>query len=144
MKKIFVYSPVKGRTNTEIAKTSEKLLWIAKAIFGDFERVYGPTASELEKMRQGIVTEYKDIDLWNLGWFALCMAQADYFIGVEIRDVWDEFTCEVARFATMDGNDRSILIDGRYVMDDYEEYVTKLRQAQDAKANAKSPTVALL
>ena len=89
MKKLFISCPMKGRTETDIRQSMEKMHKIAEAVFGE----------ELEVIPSYIEDhppESADVAVWYLGESIKMMADADYFIGV--YDSADEFSgCAIER-----------------------------------------------
>lgn len=85
MKKLFISCPMKGRTEGNIGKSMEKMHKIAELIF-DEELEVIPTYIENKAPAN------KNEALWCLGESIKKMAEADYFIGV---DIWDFKGCMI-------------------------------------------------
>lgn len=89
MKKLFISCPMKGRTETDIRQSMEKMHKIAEAVFGE----------ELEVIPSYIEDnppETANVAVWYLGESIKMMAAADYFVG--IYDSADEFSgCAIER-----------------------------------------------
>ena len=110
MKKLFISCPVKGRKIEEVIKTRKKMHAIAEIMFDE----------KLEVIDSVMAREVNDGDTFeSLVHHLNCMKDADYFIGVNlcgITDDWNDFWHE-QRIAQDYGIDKHML-DSRYVCPD--------------------------
>lgn len=117
MKKLFVSVPMKYRTEEEIRKSIKKMKAIAEAITGE----------ELELI-DSYVEDNPPQDsqqaIWYLSKSIEKLATADVFICITDHYDWDGCTIE-SEIAMRYGIDR-IRVEGRYVMDDYDDAMKKL------------------
>lgn len=118
MKRIFVSVPMKGRTEVEIKVSIQKMKKIAEIYEGE----------ELELIDSYIEDNPPDNcnqGIWYLAKSMERLSRADVFIGID--EVYDWRGCDIENKAALAYGIKSYTIPARYVIDNYDALLNKLR-----------------
>lgn len=118
MKRLFVSVPMKGRTEAEIKASIQKMKKIAEIYEGE----------ELELIDSYIEEEEPENcnrGIWYLAKSIEMLSYADVFIG--IGDGYDWRGCDIENKAALAYGIKSYTIPARYVIDNYDALLNKLR-----------------
>lgn len=112
MKKLFVSVPMKGRTETEIRETMEKMKKVAEIFEGE----------ELEMIDSYIEhnpPQNSNQAIWYLGESLKKLAEADLFITID--DTWEWNGCEIERETARRYGIKQYYVNSTYVIPKYRE-----------------------